>query len=189
LGYASPMYSGKIFGVGLGRTGTKSLTLALRRLGYDIVHYPLDTDTVRRVLNGQAPLGAANSHDGITDDTTVPYFEEFASRYPDSKFIHTSRDLESWLQSMKSHWTKPPRRDERLQEFRMCLRNQVYGCTFYDEPQLRRAYRDHKSRVESFFREQRHRLLDLNIIDGEGWVELARFLGLTPPDEPFPHKG
>ena len=33
-------HSGPVFGIGLSRTGTKSLTVALNRLGYHVVHQP-----------------------------------------------------------------------------------------------------------------------------------------------------
>ena len=30
-------------------------------------------------------------------------------------------------------------------------------------------------------------LLVLDVVGGEGWERLCPFLGLAPPDEPFPH--
>ena len=63
----------KVFGIGLSRTGTTSLTLALKALGYQAAHFPSDDDTRREVtahvLAGGGPieLTILKELDALTD--------------------------------------------------------------------------------------------------------------------------
>src|SRR5690606_27032839 len=77
----------RVFGIGLSRTGTRSLTAALHVLGIDTVHYPIDDDTFRALSSGQLDFGILDGFDGITDITVVPYYADLARRYPDAKFV------------------------------------------------------------------------------------------------------
>jgi len=88
----------KIFGVGLSRTGTISLTAALRVLGYSAHHYP------------PRPLVAAATHDALTDVPVIPHLRTLDCLYPDAKWILTVRDEEAWLASCAAWWASHPRK-------------------------------------------------------------------------------
>ena len=94
----------KIFGIGLSRTGTKSLTKALNSLGFNILHYPIDEVTYNELQEGNYKLSILEDCDGITDLTIVSYYAQLDSLFPHSRFILTIRNKEDWLISMKSHW-------------------------------------------------------------------------------------
>jgi len=81
----------KVFGIGLSRTGTKSLTEALNMLGINVVHYPNDETTLQELIAGNYEFSLLNSWDGITDITVAPYYAQLDKIYPDSKFILTVR--------------------------------------------------------------------------------------------------
>jgi len=98
----------KVFGIGLSRTGTRSLTQALQVLGFDAIHYPADEDTYAELAHGQCELSVLRNYDALTDITTVPYYQQLDKIYPGSKFILTVSDREGWLKSCRNHWFNRP---------------------------------------------------------------------------------
>ena len=49
------------------------------------------------------------------------------------------------------------------------------------------CYNKHTAKVQEFFTDDPSRLLELDIINGDGWDKLCRFLGKGVPDLIFPH--
>jgi tetratricopeptide (TPR) repeat protein len=100
--YRSPGFpdfnADKVFGIGLSRTATSSLNLALRKLGYDSIHW-LNPNTQTVISNQDFVL-----FDGFTDIPVSYQFEELYSAFPNSKFIYTSRSRDSWISSVSSHY-------------------------------------------------------------------------------------
>ncbi|MGE0790477.1 MAG: sulfotransferase family protein [Sandaracinaceae bacterium] len=185
-----------VFGLGLSRTGTRSLTAALHVLGVDTVHYPIDADSFRAMATGKLDFQLMESFDGITDIATVPYYPDLAERYPDAKFILTHRDEDAWLRSCELHWSGRDPFQETSSEgqtnhmlVRRLLRAAVYGTYEFEPERFRRVYRKHLADVRRFFADQPGRLLELDIVSGAGWEPLCRFLDRPTPDQPFPHKG
>ncbi|TGY87558.1 hypothetical protein E5163_14070 [Marinicauda algicola] len=186
----------KIFGIGLSRTGTRSLTSALQILGFDCAHYPIDEDTYTELSNGQYDLTLLRDHDGLTDITTVPFYRQFDRLYPGSKFILTVRERESWLRSCQNHWFNRPAfkqaedpDDEVHLLMRQFLRAAVYGCYNFVPERFVEVYDEHVRQVREYFRDRPGDLLEIDICSGEGFAKLAPFLGRAMPVEPFPHKG
>jgi hypothetical protein len=96
-----PFYR-KVLGVGLGRTGTVSLTRALNQLEVSTVHYvSLDTDLDPERTEAVCRKVLAR-HQGIANGTGLP-FERLDRAYPGSRFILTVRDEEDWLASKRSY--------------------------------------------------------------------------------------
>lgn len=84
---------GKIFGIGLSRTGTTSLTAALKILRVQAIHWPQSMGDIAR-------------HEASTDITVSLMFEELDRKYPGSKFIYTIRERDPWLASCEKHIKK-----------------------------------------------------------------------------------
>jgi hypothetical protein len=82
----------KVFGIGLGRTGTKSLAYALRQLGINVVHYPDDLKTYQELSTGNYNFSLLQTLDGITDITVAPFYPHLDDLFPGSKFILTVRE-------------------------------------------------------------------------------------------------
>ena len=61
----------KIFGLGIGRTATKSLTSALSILGYDCLHWAPDLATALEVTSGSKVSRITEQKDAIID-TILP---------------------------------------------------------------------------------------------------------------------
>jgi hypothetical protein len=185
----------KVFGIGLSRTGTRSLTAALHVLGIDTVHYPADAATLAALEAGDGRFPLLAHYDGITDVTTIPALEQLDRLHPGAKFVLTVRDEASWLRACRKQWhAREPRRvdDEtrRLQQaLHARLARAVYGGEDFDAGRFARVRREHHERVRRHFASRPGDLLVLDIVGGEGWERLAPFFGLEVPTQPFPHKG
>ncbi|MCW5725615.1 MAG: hypothetical protein KIS81_11770 [Maricaulaceae bacterium] len=186
----------KVFGIGLSRTGTRSLTHALQILGFDTVHYPVDRDTYNELAYGQYDLTLLKHHDGVTDITVAPYYPQLDQHYPGAKFILTVRDKESWLQSCQNHWFNSPAFKEtedpdeaHRYRVRQLFRAATYGCYDFVPERFSWVYDQHVKAVAEYFRDRPQDLLVIDICSGEGFEKLAPFLGRPVPATPFPHNG
>lgn len=163
--------SAKVFGIGLSGTGSHSLVTALKILGYRAKHYPKRYEQF-------------NEYDALADIPVSARFELLDHVYPGSRFILTTRELESWLGNRRKK--QPDHRPRGLWELE--ARFNVYGRigTDFDAPALTAAYHRHHERVKTYFAHRPEDLLVLDIVGGEGWDTLCPFLGRPVPDEPFP---
>lgn len=185
-----------MFGIGLSRTGTHSLTQALHVLGFDTVHYPTDRATLETLIRGDARFPLLEHYDGITDITVAPYYEDLDQAWPGSKFVLTVRDEESWLRSCRDHWARYPSswfdEDEKptdAMQVHWFLRAAVYASYEFDAGRFRHTYRRHLEQVTSYFKGRDDDLLVLDVAAGDGYEQLAPFLGVPVPAQPFPHRG
>ena len=182
----------KVFGLGLSRTGTKSLTVALHFLGLDVAHYPTDRESFAAMARGDGRFPLLEHYDGLTDIVTIPFLAELDALHPGSRFVLTVRAKEDWLRSMEDHWRGKPvvipgYEDMSAMRVRGFLRAAVFGCYEFNRERLARVYDDHLARVRAYFRGRPGDLLVLDIVGGESWEKLAPFLGYPPPDIPFPY--
>lgn len=185
-----------VFGLGLSRTGTRSLTAGLHVLGIDTVHYPIDDDTFRALASGDLDFQLLEAFDGITDITVSPYYAQLDRQHPDAKFVLTLRDEDAWLKSCQNHWTgrdafaeTETKAAETHMRIRRFLRAATYGTYEFHPERFRHVYRKHVDDVRRYFADKPGKLLELRITDGEGFEQLCPFLGRPIPDQPFPHKG
>lgn len=186
-----PRKQPKVFGLGLSRTGTKSLTVALHLLGFDVAHYPTDQESFAAMARGDGRFPLLERYDGLTDIVTIPFLTELDTLHPGSWFVLTVRAKEDWLRSIEDHWRGKPvvipgHEGTSSMRVRSLLRAAVFGCYEFNRERLARVYDDHLARVRAYFRDRPEDLLVLDIIGGEGWEKLAPFLGYAPPDVPFP---
>lgn len=185
-----------VFGLGLSRTGTRSLTAALHVLGIDTVHYPVDEDTFRALSSGKLDFQLLESFDGITDITAAPYYAQLDRMHPDARFILTVRDEVTWLRSCETHWRGRDAFEEALTpgrvvhlKIRRFLRAATYGTYEFEPERFAHVRRRHVRDVQRHFAGREGKLLVLDIVGGEGWGSLCEFLGRPIPDQLFPHKG
>jgi hypothetical protein len=181
----------KVFGIGLSKTCTNSLTAALGGLGLHAMHFinHLTVEVLR--------LEDAFLCDAMTDTPVCIAFETLYHMFPNSKFIYTVRERESWERSFTAHY----RRNSRSSGFddikrqmttrgaatRFQERSVIYGSLFAPYEDAISAYRAFDARVRGFFiRQDGSRLLEMDIAGGAGWPELCPFLGRPVPKTPFP---
>lgn len=164
----------KVFGIGLGRTGTTSLAKALDILGYSCVHYPYDD-------------AAIDAHDAAVDETVACQFKRLDEKYRDglqrSKFVYTCRPISPWIASYARCWAKVPE-DAEYHPVIVRTYKKLYGQETFDREAWEKGYARHALLVLMHF--DSSRLLKMDITNGDGWKKLCPFLGKPVPDEPFP---
>lgn len=176
-----------VFGIGLSKTGTTSLSDALELLGYNAFHLPpvAKADGAGGIMMDW-PWWVMK-HDALSDLTVAVLWRELDSLYPNARFIYTPRDMESWLDSCRRHFTAElaEARVAQGQSYLNDLCAAFYGSHLYDEAMYRAAYLRHEAEVRTHFA-GRVDFLDYDLIAGAGWEPLCDFLGHNVPDAPFP---
>ncbi len=161
----------RAWGIGLGRTGTTSFCRALKILGYrNVVHNPT-FEQLRHL-------------DGAADNGCTIFYKYLDYKFPDSKFILLTRDLDSWLDSAEYIHSYIPDRSEDLMIMRRMM---LYETMVFDRKKFIEAYYRHQEDVHRYFKNRPGDLLEMNITAGEGWEKLCPFLELPLPKEPFSH--
>ncbi len=172
----------KIFGIGLNKTGTKTLGACLRHFGCR--HTTFDLNDLRNFKKGQLqPLLDKLQHFDSCEDWPWPLlFEVLDDHFPEARFILTTRlSPNVWFESLCKHAEKTGPTEGRLL---------AYG---YAMPHLYRKshlnfYLEHNQRVREHFRGREGKLLELCWEQGDEWMKLCEFLGWQVPKILFPHE-
>ena len=176
----------KIFGIGLGRTGSRSLARAMHLLGYSVKH-------------GIRAIDDIHKFDFVNDIFVSSRYEFLDYAFPEALFILTTRDMESWLKSCRQRdigWEKkqrPTHEDGKpvIPLWQAEQRFRLYKTIRFDDALFRKAYDSHVHSVITYFTKRYSdpsaKLLSMNITGGEGWERLCPFLGKDDPNVPFPH--
>lgn len=179
----------KIFVIGLSRTGTSSMDEALGLLGFSHLHW-LNHLTGDLIRPADLFLFDAFSDIGVAAD-----FESLAYQFPRSRFILTTRSVETWEISVRRHYAqrlgiREPRELRGLPVAQTYggLMGKINSSLYSNFETWGEAFESHHQRVEGFFSGDRaSRLLQFNVSAGAGWAELSSFLGVPTPDIPYPH--
>ena len=186
----------KVIGAGLGRTGTLSLKLALEHIGFGPCYHMSEMfGAMRRAMplwlaagHGQADWDAIfEGYRATTDYPGCTYWRELAARYPEARVILTTRDPDSWFDSVSAtifsaHHRARFEADPAMAEF--------FDLTVFagiaDVLEDRQAMTDH-------FRRWNQAVIDevppdrlLVYTPGDGWEPLCQFLGVPVPTAPYP---
>lgn len=195
----------KIFCIGFPKTGTTSLEVALKILGYNVCkgHYSNNHS------NYLISLFFHKDYDEL--DKMINYFDAFcdlpwggtdfylylSKKYPDAKFIHTTRDSEKWYASLEHMFTEF---DDNLETaLDIMHQNTRYGAVYYlkkefqidtlynNKEKIIQQYSNHNRSIEQYFNEDKSKYLKMSITKGDTWVELCKFLGKDVPGIDFPN--
>ena len=197
----------KVICAGMNKTGTKSITKALRYFGFTVFDWEeqifdfLDHwfDVFK---NGAKPdvLRVYQNADAVVDVPGTFFWEEILEAFPDCKVILSERDEDSWVKSMvnqretgqamrsrMSHRTaailSPTMR--KVQYIVDCYFDALLGSRNTKSTYIfRKRYRIHNHRVKSIV--SRDKLLVYNV--QQGWKPLCDFLGCEVPAVAFPHE-
>lgn len=157
----------KIFYIGLSRTGTTSLHYILKELGFKSGHY------IWPLLNNEWEV--VNNYDALGDTPIPLIYKECDEKYPNSKFILTTRNKDKWLDSMK--WMF---RDGRvIWNWPLSLGNyhrSIYGTNWYNRKVLNKAFENYHIEVRDYFKNRPNEFLEINIDNGFNIEELCKFL-------------
>ncbi len=170
----------KVIGIGFHKTGTTTLGKALEILGYKIKGV-----TPRMILpvikgNINKALKYAERYDALEDVPWCILYKELDIYFPESKFILTVRDEESWYKSAKK-------------QFGGYIRPQnewIYGRKngmFKNKELAIKRYRKHNKETTEYFKNRPNDFLIMDFSKGDGWEKLCSFLSKDIPDVSFPH--
>ncbi|CAH2395178.1 sulfotransferase [Mesorhizobium ventifaucium] len=164
----------KIFGVGLGKTGTKTLGTVLRGLGFN--HAPFRRDLVRAWHKKEYDkiFEFIDQYDSFEDWPYASMCSMLIERFPYARFILTRRSSpERWLSSLKKHaLTGVP-----FKNIRKLVLGQTYP--FGQDARLIQIYTEHNARVRKMLVGKP--FLELCWEEGDGVEKLAEFLGMDVP--------
>lgn len=176
------MSEDKVFVIGFQKTGTMTMNGVLARLGYSVCYeniwWKTNPDLTREDLRAIA-LEAAQRYDGFVNNPWPLFYKELEEKFPDAKFILTTRDTESWKESARRHFagiTRP--------EFET-----IYGIEAFDghEDDFVSLYENHNAEVIQHFLDKPGKLLVVDITKNPEWDGICDFLGKDVPTDSFPH--
>ena len=160
-----------VFCIGFSKTGTSSLDKAFSILGYRNVHW-LHASLEPR--NGWVDYIRKSPFDAFSDSPMyhTGLFKEIDKEFPGSKFILTLRETKSLIKSWKNYFMISPWSIDNNEDIKL----------------VTEMYLKHKNDVIDYFKGRESDLLILDIIGGDGWHKLCKFLNKPIPDQPFPCK-
>lgn len=171
----------KVFCIGFHKTGTTTLEVALKRLGYRVTGSfgTRDPDIATKVH--EMAFRKVADYDAFEDNPWPVLYRELDTRFPGSKFILTRRPPEAWIRSQVKDFaaTETP--------MRRWIYGETAGCPLGNEDIYLARYQRHNSEVLEYFRDRPQDLLVMDIPQNANWAVLCNFLGHDIPDEPFPH--
>ena len=167
------MSTAKIFIIGLPRTATTSVCLAMMEQGFKTAH--------------NAYTQNAFLHAEVLADT--PIFCDYQSldqHFPGSKYIYLVREAEKWLPSIKQllqrMFTNLQRTDGGFNpHLKRCYNNVFSPLTetnINDDKFLLACYQRHQQGVEAFFETRSKDLLTINVSDTDSYTKLLDFLNI-----------
>ncbi|KAL4795334.1 P-loop containing nucleoside triphosphate hydrolase protein [Aspergillus venezuelensis] len=200
----------KVLALGVGRTGTASLRIALERLGYLKCYHMMSAsmenppdclmwhDALNAKYDGVGEFGRKEwdqllgDCQAVCDWPACAFAKELIEAYPNAKVILTTREVDSWHASvMKTvHWRVSDPEHRLASNFSWAasmyypMLNKFFATFFRgDFPNKgKQVYEDHVAEVRSLVPPER--LLEYKISDG--WAPLCEFLGEEVPDTAFP---
>ena len=196
----------KVFCIGRNKTGTTSLNMALKELGYKMGNQPkaelLLDDYVSRDFS--KIIRYCRSAEAFQDiPFSLPYTFMFLDQaYPNSKFILSIRDSsEQWYDSLvKFHSGKfgqngnvPSANDLKKARYREPGFMWKSNRAIYDSPQsdpynkqiLIEHYEQYNQAVVKYFTSKSN-LLVINLSNPDSYHRMCAFLGLKPKRDKFP---
>jgi hypothetical protein len=182
----------KLFIIGLPRTGTTSISIAMLDYGFKVAHTAYTKQAFKLA-------------DVLSDSPCFSDYQELDILFPGSKFVYLDRALADWIPSIqmllkKMHSNLEPRtgifnpvlKRSFNEVFSLYIKggsskNLILNEQAFDEEYLAACYHSHKSQVLEYF-SQRDDLLSINLSDKESLDTLLTFLEIShDKDVQFPH--
>lgn len=189
----------KIIGAGFGRTGTKSMKLALEQLGFGPCYHMFEVFAKPEGIPLWHKL--AFGHDIDWDDLLGDYpsgvdwplshfWQPLSERYPEAKVLLTVRPADQWYTSMTntifSHLASKQPEDGSREMWKEMVDKIVLEDTFDNRPEDRAHCEAVFDRHAALVKETvpADRLIVYEV--GSGWEPLCEGLGVPVPEGPFP---
>ncbi len=188
----------RVIGAGVGRTGTKSLLMALNQLGFGPCYHMHE---LAQNLEANVPLWLAavdgrpdwetifKGYASAVDWPTASFYQELSEVYPDARIILTVRSAEGWAESFSETIYKfqagadqAPAHFQPWFEMADRVLSKIGFSLGLDTAALQKAFNAHTEAVKAAI--PADRLLVYEVKDG--WAPLCKFLGVAEPAAPFP---
>lgn len=184
----------RVVGAGLGRTGTKSLKLALEQLlgapcyhMSEVFQHPEHIPHWHAAARGQATDWRAlfDGYAAAVDWPTGSFWPEISAAFPDALIVLSARDAESWWTSAHATIFQAMHRVDSgpWREMIDAMFRSRFTPALEDKRACIAAYERHVAQVRRSA--PKDRLLEWS--PREGWKSLCDALNLPIPGEPFPH--
>lgn len=201
----------KVIGAGYGRTGTKSLQLALEKLGFnkcyhmeELIRNPEGVQHWKNAYN-EKPVDwdtLFQDYQAIVDFPGSMYYKQLFAHYPEAKVILTIRDPEKWYESVSAtiHGFDPgiyikmrmmlaalfSSKARNLFQVMMLNEKSIWAKffegKFKDKAYAIQRFNDHIEDVKSTVPQEQLLIFEAK----DGWKPLCAFLGKEVPSEPYP---
>ena len=186
---ADTIITERVFCVGMNKTGTSTLhhcfeALKLTPIASPKAYGPQERRQIDHFYKNKsydAMLDIAARYKSFEDRPWNMWtmYRQAHERFPDSRFILTVRESQSWWRSTE-RWitvTKP----EVLARYQLHLR--VHDA---NKESMVESFERYNREVEAYFKGT-GRLLVIDVEKGDGWEKLCGFLGVPVPNLEFPH--
>ncbi len=168
----------KVFSVSINKTGSKSCSEYVKKLGLRTMHDRPNGKSIRDAINrGKRAIPFMSSYDAFFDLPEDINLDRLIERFPDARFIMTTRNTEQWITSRIVH----------------VLHNRTVSKKSWrdiDTQAWRKQKEDHENRVRETFK-RLGKLDQLLIVDvcsnpEKAAYEIAQFLGVERNGIEFP---
>ena len=183
-----------VVGVGLGRTGTLSLKVALEILGFKPCYHMVEVWANPESMRGwiDAADGRPNwealfaGYRATVDYPGCRFWRELTSAYSQAKVVLTVRDPASWFDSTQttifSQLIRSRVDGSPAAEFLEKTVWDEFGPHLHDRGYMIAAFERHMAEVQRAIPPERLLVLDVK----QGWQPLCAFLNVPIPSKPFP---
>jgi len=185
----------EVIGAGLGRNATFTMKFALEQLGFGPCYHMTEVFAGARrnipqwleVIEGRQDWDAIfDGYRSTTDYPACTYWKELAEHYPQAKVVLTTRDPDSWFDSVSATiFSERMNASIKGTPFETLLSGcalQDFGDRLNDRAFMTDWYVKRNQEIVDTLPPER--LLVFHPRDG--WAPLCRFLGVDVPDLPFP---
>lgn len=189
-----------VIGAGFGRTGTKSLKLALEHLGFGPCHHmdavfedPSQLAVWKAAANGEAIdwHKVFAGYKAAIDWPSTHYWRELAEIFPHAKILLSVRPTDRWWASfsktikllLQGRHSVPDAHIRSVLEMAYeIIAEQTFGGKMDDKSVVLSAYKRRIDEVRHSMPADRLLIFDVT----EGWAPLCKFLDQPIPDIDFP---
>lgn len=191
----------EVIGAGFGRTGTMSLKNALEMLGVGPCYHMIEEtrhphhDLIWQDATDRKPVdwdALFTGYRSAVDWPAAAFWPELSAHFPKAKIILTTRDPEAWYQSISrtifpTLLNEPGSEEEENPAHRHMTHSLIIERVFKQKVNDRDFVLDVYQRNSlAVIRDiEPARLLQYQ--PGDGWKPLCDFLGVSVPEEPYPH--
>ena len=167
----------KVIGIGLPKTATSSLAVALTNNNVSTIHFgtPECEEIRQKMYKGIYKFDTLDNYVGITNAFEM-IFPQIDKEYPNSKFIYTIRDKDVWIDCAEKHWQRMMN-NPKATPMQVHHHLITFGTYLFNKDRFSYVYDMHSNMVRDYFINRQQDLLILDItIDKEYVHKVCDFL-------------